>query len=344
MGTFFLSTLFCIFISFSANAKDFVIGVSYWSATIEGQVAMTKGLEEQANTINKNSKDKIKLITRTAGDGRNGVRNQIKQMDELFSLGPDLIIIQPTDTAALGPSLLKANKMKIPVITYDQFIVQGETVSYITSNNYQAGYMGGEYIATKFDNKFNLKLILVEFPSISSTNERVHGFIDALKAAGQSYKVIKTYNAVEPIAGAKAGEQILKAFPKKGSVDVVFTVNDGGGLAVVDALSKAGRDEILIATVDGDPASVKNIENRNLTVIDSAQFCAEIGRQSMVTAYSYLQGKKVAKKILIPTFPITKETIKRYPGWLGQVPKAFLKPWIKNKKSFWDNKYKRVNE
>ncbi|MFT6630236.1 MAG: ribose transport system substrate-binding protein [Bacteriovoracaceae bacterium] len=336
--------LLCYLFAFSVNAKEFVIGVSYWSATIEGQVAMSKGLEEQAVKINKTSNDRIKLITKTAGDGSNGVRNQIKQMNELIKLNPDLIIIQPTDTAALGPSLLKANAKKIPVITYDQFIVQGQTVSYITSNNYQAGHLGGEYIAGKFDNKFVLKIILVEFPSISSTNERVHGFIDALKESGQAYKVIETFNAVEPIAGAKAGKKVLKHYPAKGSVDVVFTVNDGGGLAVVDVLSKAGRNEILVATVDGDPSSVKNIKDGNLTVIDSAQFCAEIGRESLNTAYSFLKGNKVAKKILIPTFPITKETIKKYPGWMGKVPGTFLKPWIKNRKSFWNNKYKRIND
>lgn len=336
--------LIALIFSLTGNAKDFVIGVSYWSATIEGQVAMAKGLEEQAKRISKTTKDNIRLITRIAGDGSDGVRNQINQMNELIDLKTDLIIIQPTDTAALGQSLLRANKHKIPVVTYDQFIVQGETVSFITSNNYQAGYLGGEYIAGKFEDSYQIKLILVEFPSISSTNDRVHGFIDALKALGQSYKVIKTFNAVEPVAGAIAGEKILKAYPSKGSIDAIFTVNDGGGLAVVDALSKAGRSEILVATVDGDPSSVKNIEAGNLTVIDSAQFCAEIGRQSLITAYHFLKGKKIAKKILIPTFPITKETINSYPGWMGKVPKKFSKTWVKGKKSIWDNEYKRLNE
>jgi ribose transport system substrate-binding protein len=328
-----------------AHAKVYTIGVSYWSDTIEGQVAMKKGLEEQARLINLNSKDSIKIIPRVAGDGSNGIRNQIKQMGELISLKPDLIIIQPTDTAALGPSLLKANKEKIPVITYDQFIVQGETVSFITSDNYQAGFLGGEYIASLFDSEKQLKIILVEFPSISSTNDRVHGFIDALKISKQNYKIIDTFNAVEAIAGEKVGRKILKKYPKNGSVDVIFTVNDGGGLKVVEVLSRAGRAEIKIATVDGDPSSVDNIKKGNLTVIDSAQFCAEIGRQSIQAAYDHLNGKKVAKKILIPTFPITKQTLNQYPGWLGKVPSSFKKKWVDSRdtKHLWDNTYKKFD-
>ena len=59
-----------------------------------------------------------------------------------------------------------------------------------------------------------------------------------------------------------------------------FTVNDGGGLKVVEVLAQAGRGEIKVATVDGDPESVKNIRMKNLTIIDRTQFCAEIGRVS----------------------------------------------------------------
>ena len=35
---------------------------------------------------------------------------------------------------------------------------------------------------------------------------------------------------MESVEGRQAGAAILRDFPQKGSVDVVFTVNDGGGL------------------------------------------------------------------------------------------------------------------
>lgn len=328
-------------------ARDYTIGVSYWSDTIKGQIAMKKGIEEQVKHINSTSKDKINLVTHIAGDGRNGIKNQISDLNKLMSIKPDLIIIQPTSTMALGQSLLKINKLNIPVVTYDQFISQGETVSFITSNNYQAGFLAGEYIASLYENKTLVKLVIVEFPSISSTNSRVHGFINSLKKSNQNYKIIDTFNAIEPIAGYKVGKEILKRYPITGSIDVVFTVNDGAGLKIVETLSAGGRDEIKVATVDGDPLSVENIKNQNLTVINSAQFCSEIGRQSLQTAYDYLKGREVPKRILIPTYPVTKETLKTYPGWLGKIPPAFYKQWVKSNikdiNNLWDNSYKKSN-
>lgn len=321
----------CSDLAASSLSRPFQIGVLYWSSNIPGQVAMAKGLEDEARRINQNSIANrtrgVKLITRVAGDGPEGIERQIQQMHELIQLKPDAIIVQPTDNAALSIPLQAANQAGIPVIAYDQYISGGQLASYITSDNHQAGYLGGEYIASQFENNKTIRLILVEYPLVSSTVERLNGFLDALRDQKQPYSILKTYVAVEPIAGKKAGNSILNDFPEKGSVDVIFTVNDGGGLSVVDVLAKAGRHEIMVASVDGDLASIENILTQRLTRIDAAQFCGPLGAQAMKTAYAVVNGQDVSKHILIPVYPVTEETIHNYPGWLGPIPRSFNKPW-----------------
>ena len=246
-----------------------------------------------------------------------------------------------TDNAALGDPLIKANAKNIPVVAYDQYIRRGKLDSYLTSDNHQAGFLDGEYIASHFPDDKELKLVLVEYPHVSSTVERVNGFLDALRGYKQPYKIIGTYSAVEPVSGRKAGKKILKDFPAKDSIDVIFTVNDGGGLAVVDELAKAGRTEIVIATIDGDGASVKNIEEGRLTHIDCAQFCGALGRETMKVAYQRLLGKKVPRQVLVPVFPITKKTRHLFKGWNQPTPKKFKKPWhSKTPEWSWEPKVK----
>jgi ribose transport system substrate-binding protein len=121
---------------------------------------------------------------------------------------------------------------------------------------------------------------------------------------------------------------ILRDFPGRNSIDAVFTVNDGGGLAVVDVLARAGRDEIAVATIDGDPLSVENIRTHRLTRIDSAQFCGPLGAAAMKAAYAIARKQPVAHQILVPVFPVTFETLAGYPGWLGPIPAPFKKPWV----------------
>jgi len=124
-------------------------------------------------------------------------------------------------------------------------------------------------------------------------------------------------------------------------VDAVFSVNDGGGLSVVDALAAAGRTEIMVATIDGDPKSIENIRTRRLTRIDAAQFCGPLGAEAMKTAYAIATGKPVVRQALVPVFPITRDTLSRYPGWGGPIPETFTKPWLA-RNPVWEGRVKSV--
>jgi ribose transport system substrate-binding protein len=306
----------------------FRIGVLYWSDTIAGQVAMRRGLEAEAEAINRAGLGPgVTLVPRVAGDGESGRQRQIEQMESLIRAGVDAIIVQPTDNAALVGPLTRANAAGIPVVAYDQYVEGGRLAAYVTSDNEGAGRLDGEYVAHRFPDTQTLRIVLVEYPHVSSTVERLDGFIDALAERKQPYVIVGSYKAVEPVKGAEAGQAILRDFPERGSVDVVFTVNDGGGLAVVEALAAAGRDEIAVASIDGDPASVENIRKRRLTIIDAAQFCGPMGAAAMRAAYGVLTGVEVPPRQLISTFPITAETLDAYPGWMGPLPAAFQKPW-----------------
>ena len=85
--------------------------------------------------------------------------------------------------------------------------------------------------------------------------------------------------------------------------------------------------------------SIENIKAGNLTVINSAQFCAELGRQAIIQGYDLLNKKEIPRKVLIPTFPVTKETLDRYTGWKGKIPKPFRKPWLENES--WNNQIEK---
>ena len=315
----------------AAEPAPYRIGVLVWSESIPGQVAMRKGLEDTARALDTQAERAgsrgLQLDLVVAGDGAAGIERQIRQMEAMVQARPDLLIVQPTDNAALATPLRAANAAGIPVVAYDQYISGGQLTAYVTSDNYRAGHDGGEYIAHRFDDDHTLRLVLVEYPHVSSTVERLDGFLDALKERGQPFEILGTYIAVEPVAGAAAGAAILEQHPTPGSVDVVFTVNDGGGLAVVDALAAAGRREILVATTDGAPESVDNIRAGRLTVVDSAQFCWHLGAEAMQLGWRVLQGESVPRHTLVPTFPVTPETLDLYQGWYGAPPARFKKPW-----------------
>ncbi|MBV2169782.1 MAG: substrate-binding domain-containing protein [Bdellovibrio sp.] len=285
---------------------------------IEGQVAMRKGFEEEIGNFNKKSSDKIKITPYVAGEGRKGIVQQVSQMDEAVKKKPHAIVIQPTDNSALASGLLLANKANIPVIAYDQYIVNGTLASFLTSDNYQGGWDDGLHVESLFDRSHEIQIVVFEYPRVSSTIDRVDGFFDALRSRGQKFRVLKRYDAVDPESGEKAAKKFLQDFPTKGSVDLILTVNDGGGISIVKALWEKKRTEIRHATFDGAPESIQNIKEERLTVVNSAQYCAELGRETARTLIAALLGKSISPKKLIPTFPVTKQNVKEYPGWMGR--------------------------
>jgi len=135
----------------------------------------------------------------------------------------------------------------------------------------------------------------------------------------------------------------LQDFPEKDSIDVIFTINDGGGLSVVDELAKAKRTEIFVATIDGDPKSVENIKQKRLTRIDSAQFCGSLGAEALKLTYALLTGNEIPAHSEVPVFPITQETLKIYPGWMGPIPEKFAKPWA-SKEADWLGKMSVIDD
>jgi len=319
-------------IAFASKADaPYVIGVLYWSAVIPGQVAMRQGLEEEAAAINRqatNANERtLQLLVRVAGDGKKGIENQIAQMYELLEHKPNLLLVQPTDNAALAEPLQAANRLHIPVIAFDQYINGGQLTSYVTSDNYQAGYLDGEYAAATVPENRQLRVVLIEYPHVSSTVERVNGFLDALNDAKVNFRILKTYEAVEPVGGRIAGQALLKDFPRRGSVDLVFCVNDGGGLAVARELARAGRTEIFMATVDGDAEAIAIIRRHGMIRVDAAQFCRAIGQTAMRLAWQYLHGQHVSEQVLTPVFPLTAATVDIYQPRLEAMPEKYTKPW-----------------
>jgi ribose transport system substrate-binding protein len=312
----------------AASPTTFEVGVVYWSMAIPGQVAMRRGLEHEADRLNRQHPDRpVRLIPAVGGDGEAAIRRQREAMYRFIGQRPDALILQPIDSAALSKPVQAANQAQIPVIAYDQYVLTGKLACYVTSNNRLAGYLDGEYLVHRFqDRKAPVRLVIVEFPYVSSTVERVEGLLDAFHDAKKPYTIVGRYEGVEPKGGAAAGRAIVSNHPP-GTVDAVFCVNDGGGHAVMQELKRAGRRDVVMATVDGDPRMIDEIRRGGIVGIDTAQFMGPLGAEAMAMTYRKLQGQQVPRQVLITVFPITRANLAAYPGWAGPIPDVIRKPW-----------------
>ncbi len=217
-------------------------------------------------------------------DSQNDPVKELANMEDLVTQGVDVILINPTDSDAVGNAIKAANTAGIPVITLDRGANSGEVVTHIASDNVSGGKMAGEFIVEILGGKGKV----VELEGIAGTSaarDRGQGFNEALE--GTDVEVIaKQVADFDRTKGLSVMENILQAQPE---IDAVFAHNDEMALGAQKAVEGSGRD-IMIVGFDATDDAVKAVED-GLMAATVAQQPAMIGSLGVEAAQSILDGE-----------------------------------------------------
>lgn len=88
------------------------------------------------------------------------------------------ILLAGTDPNVLKDSIDKAVAAGIPVITMDSDAPSSKRLFFIGTNNYQAGFTGGQRLAQELKGKGNV--VVFTMPDQPNLQDRLHGYKDAL--------------------------------------------------------------------------------------------------------------------------------------------------------------------
>ncbi|HEJ9673919.1 TPA: ribose ABC transporter substrate-binding protein RbsB [Proteus mirabilis] len=231
-------------------------------------------------------------------DSMDNPAKELANVQDLTVKGPRLMLINPTDSDAVGNAVLMANKAKIPVVTLDRVANKGEVVSHVASDNRLGGKMAGDYIAEKVGN--DAKVIQLEgIAGTSASRERGEGFKQAVDA--HKLNILASQPAdFDRTKGLNVMQNLLTANP---SVQAVFAQNDEMALGALRALQTAGRTDVLVVGFDGTNDGIKAV-NRGVLGATIAQRPDQIGIIGIQTADKILKGEKVD-----PTIPVELELV-----------------------------------
>src|SRR5690606_13153760 len=79
-------------------------------------------------------------------DSQDDPATEAANMEDLIAQGVDAILVNPTDSDAIVPSIEAANAAGIPVFTVDRGASGGEVVAHIASDNVAGGRLAAEYL------------------------------------------------------------------------------------------------------------------------------------------------------------------------------------------------------
>ncbi|MDM8533472.1 ribose ABC transporter substrate-binding protein RbsB [Clostridiaceae bacterium HSG29] len=219
-------------------------------------------------------------------DSENDSAKELANVEDLVVQGVDLILINPTDSDAVGNAVKEANGKSIPVITLDRGANKGEVVTHIASDNVAGGVLAGNFINEKLGSKGNV----VELEGIAGTSaarDRGQGFNDAIAATEIEVVSRQTAN-FDRTEGLNVMENVLQA---QENIDAVFAHNDEMALGAMEAIKSSGRD-ILVVGFDATGDAIKSIEAGEMAAT-VAQQPKLIGSLGVENAKKVLDGETV---------------------------------------------------
>jgi ABC-type sugar transport system substrate-binding protein len=195
-------------------------------------------------------------------DGQNKLDVQVSLMETLINQGVSTIFLQPIDSVALAPSISKAKRASIGVITLNIDATEPHA-AHVEMNH----YFGAMDIAKAMGDAMGGKgkvAILNAPPGIIIRDQRTNGFVDGLKKHHPQIQIVA--DQVADWDRKKAQDvlhTILVAHPDLGGV---YGVNDSMALGAVDVAKEKGLiGKLVIFGNDGETAALESIEAGGLT-------------------------------------------------------------------------------
>jgi ribose transport system substrate-binding protein len=283
--------------------KKLTIGLTVGTLANPFFVAMGKGAEEAGKELG------AEVLVESA---EYDLAKQTSQIENFITKKVDVILLNAVDSKGIAAAVQQAKAAGIPIIAVDTN-AEGGVDATVTSDNYQAGKLAGEYMIEQLGGKGNIAII--DGPPVSAVTDRIKGFEDAIKDS--EIKVVAKQNGEGNREKAlTVMESILQANPS-GSIDAVFAINDPEAIGVEIAQEQAGRkDEFFIVGVDGAPEATEAMAKEGSSfVATSAQSPSNMIKKAVEIGLKMKNGQDVDELIKVPVELITQDKLDSYQGW-----------------------------
>jgi fructose transport system substrate-binding protein len=248
----------------SASAQE-IVGLITKTDTNPFFVKMREGAQAKADELGMELRA---FAGRYDGDNE----TQVEAIESLIAAGAAGILITPSDSAGIVPTVQKARDAGLLVIALDTQLEPSDAAdATFATDNFRAGELIGEWAAaTLGDEAANAKIALLDLSEagISVDVQRNQGFLTGFGIDVADPDVMRdeddprivgndiTQGAEE--GGRTAMENLLQ---RDQGINVVYTINEPAAAGAYEALSAFGfADQAMIVSIDGGCPGVQNVQ------------------------------------------------------------------------------------
>jgi D-xylose transport system substrate-binding protein len=255
---------------------------------------------------------------------------QLAQVEDALQRGAQVLVIQPTDSAAAAAYVARAHERAAKVVAYDRSIGSPELDFYVAHDSRKVGALEAE-AALKATGGHGNFVLLHGQSGHSVATEIGRGYMDVLKGpidAGQVHIVVeKNHDAWSPEQALKTVEDAI--VKSRGDLQAILADNSGMARGAVQAVQAAhlGDKHIFIGGADADLANVAYVcdGKQSLEILKDirplAEKAAEVAAALALGKAPTADGSKIAA---VPVVAIDAGNAKRLLVDTGFHPAASL--------------------
>ena len=289
---FTAATLLLVAVTGTALAQDKpIVGLITKTETNPFFVKMREGAQAKADELG------LQLLSAAGSfDGDNEA--QVTAIENMVNAGAKGILLVPSDSSAIVPSVQRARDAGVVVIALDTPLnPQNASDALFATDNFKAGQLIGEYAKAVMGDTKPVIATLDLAPGITVGTLRHNGFLAGYGLADITADTADQTNTPEVVCsqdtqgdqtkGQTAMENCLTSNP---DINLVYTINEPAAFGAATAIRNAGlADQITVVSVDGGCAGVRGVQDGQIAAT-SQQYPLKMASLGVEAVAEYIKS------------------------------------------------------
>jgi ribose transport system substrate-binding protein len=199
---------------------------------------------------------------------------------------PAGIMISPANPAVMQPDIDAAIAQGIPVITIDSDAPASKRLTFVGTDNYKAGLMGGQLAVKQLQGKGNV--VVYTMPDQANLKDRLHGYHDVLETSPK----IKIVDTVDIKGDARIAFDHTQELVDKKTINAIDGFICLEAIACPEIADVLDRNKIggkVIVAMDTDPRTLEAIKKDRIagTIVQKPYTMGFVGLLTLDVMYHH---------------------------------------------------------
>lgn len=236
------------------------------------------------------------------------IDQQASILEDQITKKVSALAVAPAGVSEILPLLDKAKAAGIPVIIFDTDVDWNSKLSFVGSDNREAGRLAGTHIVKVLGGKGKVAVIR-GILGIRTHDERLAGFREAISSSPEITCVTVQPANSERGMGMTVAENILTSHP---DLKAIFATNDQMALGAVEAIAARNvAGKVAVVGVDATREAVSAVQSGKMSA-DISMHPEALGRGAVEAAIKAARGEAVDKRIDTGAALVTRENAAEY--------------------------------